>query len=221
MVNDQSPDQTYATMIASRSIRTHRIPLITVVLALVAGCAGVPEAGTHSDAGMIESARLRARGAADSLTTTLLARLTTVMKAQGPAGAVEVCAREAMLLTKQVGLHRGVDMRRVTVRARNQGNVPDAWETATLATFEARHHEGLLAPDMEIVETVETASGPAVRYMRPLIVRDPCLRCHGDAATIDPAVMARITREYPADKATGYVSGDLRGAISVTVPVAR
>lgn len=198
------------------------LPLFLLSLAgfVLAGCAGASMPG-GDDAAARSEAQLRARGAADSLTGALLGRLTAVMKQEGPAGAVDVCAREALPLTAGVAATRGVGMRRVTMQTRNAANAPDAWEAQVLATFEAQHRAGTLTPATEVIEAVETDRGPAFRYMRPLLVRDPCLRCHGDAAAIDPAVKARIAAQYPADKATGYRSGDLRGAISVTVPQAR
>lgn len=192
--------------------------LLTVIGVVLAGCAGASAPGGGADADARSEAQLRARGAADSLTGALLGRLTAVMKQEGAAGAVDVCAREALPLTAGVAAARGVAMRRVTMQTRNATNAPDAWETQVLATFAAQQREGTLTPATEVIEAVETERGPAFRYMRPLIVRDPCLRCHGDAAAIDPAVKDRIATAYPADRATGYKSGDLRGAISVTVP---
>lgn len=183
-----------------------------------AGCAGSPAADGDAVAAARSNAQLRARGAADSLTGALLGRLTAVMKKDGPAGAVDVCAREALPLTSGVAAARGVEMRRVTMQTRNAANAPDAWETAVLATFAAQHAAGGLTAETEVIDAVETERGPVFRYMRPLFVRDPCLRCHGDAATIDPVVKDRIATAYPADRATGYRSGDLRGAISVVVP---
>jgi hypothetical protein len=43
-----------------------------------------------------------------------------------------------------------------------------------------------------------------------------CLACHGQVSSLDPAVRAVLAERYPADRATGYRAGDLRGAVSVT-----
>jgi len=45
----------------------------------------------------------------------------------------------------------------------------------------------------------------------------PCLKCHGEQ--LDPAVQARIKELYPDDKATGYKTGDLRGAVTIRQPL--
>ncbi|OHC64935.1 MAG: diguanylate cyclase [Rhodocyclales bacterium RIFCSPLOWO2_02_FULL_63_24] len=67
-------------------------------------------------------------------------------------------------------------------------NAPDDWEAAALRRFES----GLT----EIVELVP-GSAPAHRYMAPLKVTKPCLGCH---------------------EKQGYLLGQIRGGISVTMP---
>ena len=71
-------------------------------------------------------------------------------------------------------------------------NLADDWETDALARFEAGEREVLA-----LVEGAEEGRGPVHRYMAPLVVREPCLQCHAEQ---------------------GYVLGDIRGGISVTMP---
>jgi hypothetical protein len=54
-----------------------------------------------------------------------------------------------------------------------------------------------------------------LRYLTPLYIEEACLKCHSAKETI-PEV---IKEDYPEDRATDYTFGDLRGAISVIVPV--
>ncbi len=73
----------------------------------------------------------------------------------------------------------------------NPDNTPDAWETAALQSFEGGEAE---------VSSVETIVGAEhMRLMRPLVTKEACLRCHADQ---------------------GYKLGDIRGGISVSVPLA-
>lgn len=67
-------------------------------------------------------------------------------------------------------------------------NAPDAWEAEALRRFESG-----------VVEITELIPGalPAHRYMAPLKVTAPCLQCHAKQ---------------------GYVLGQIRGGISVTMP---
>ncbi|MBZ0088891.1 MAG: DUF2309 domain-containing protein, partial [Thermoanaerobaculia bacterium] len=46
-----------------------------------------------------------------------------------------------------------------------------------------------------------------------------CGACHGQPGELAPGVAEVLARRYPGDTATGYTAGDLRGAISVRVPL--
>jgi diguanylate cyclase (GGDEF)-like protein len=70
-------------------------------------------------------------------------------------------------------------------------NVPDSWETSALKAFEQGQPE---------VKGIEKLDGKEVfRLMRPLITEKSCLACHA---------------------AQGYRLGDIRGGISLAVPMA-
>jgi hypothetical protein len=49
------------------------------------------------------------------------------------------------------------------------------------------------------------------------MVQERCLQCHGDPAKFTPEVRKILASRYPADMATGYKAGDLRGMLSVRV----
>ncbi len=69
-------------------------------------------------------------------------------------------------------------------------NAPDAWETKALEAFE----EG-----MNEISSVETVEGKEyMRLMRSFITEDRCLKCHASQ---------------------GYKEGDVRGGISVSIPM--
>ena len=73
----------------------------------------------------------------------------------------------------------------------NPGNAPDPWEREALEQFEAGATE---------VEQIALIDGlEHLRLMRPMLVEERCLACHGDA---------------------GYELGQVRGGISVSVPLA-
>lgn len=71
------------------------------------------------------------------------------------------------------------------------GNAPDAWERMALQRFEQGQPE---------VSSVERMGGRTyMRVMRPLITEESCLKCH---------------------RAQGYKVGDIRGGLSVSLPMA-
>nr|CRH07828.1 putative hybrid histidine kinase with PAS sensor domain and response regulator receiver domain [Candidatus Magnetococcus massalia] len=76
-----------------------------------------------------------------------------------------------------------------SLRPIRPANRADTWETGALQTFELGNRE-----KFELVNEVGKAQ---FRYMAPLMVGKPCMKCHAKQ---------------------GYKVGDIRGGISVTVP---
>jgi two-component system NtrC family sensor kinase len=73
----------------------------------------------------------------------------------------------------------------------NPANAPDEFERKALHAFD----KGAV----EVIDTVMTEGGRVLRYLMPLEVEEACLSCH-----------ARH----------GYKIGDIRGALSLTIPIA-
>ena len=83
----------------------------------------------------------------------------------------------------------GIDAKLTSLKPLNPGNAPDAWEAEALQQAE----KGRL-------ESTEVFAGqsPRLRYLRGLYVQESCLSCHAQQ---------------------GYKVGDVRGGISVSVPL--
>lgn len=160
---------------------------------------------------------VRAEGAAAAqvLMHTLQANLVASMEDGGPVQAIEFCASRAMTLTDSVSesLGDGISIKRVSDRARNPENAPDASEIEAIRHFEAALADSGALPNDWVQET---AAGE-FRYYRPLTIAPPCLNCHGDPDTMDNRVVEVLRTTYPEDMATGYEAGDFRGLIRVSV----
>jgi len=74
-------------------------------------------------------------------------------------------------------------------------NAPDKWEAAALRSFEESSPES--SPEASSLETI--SGKPYFRLMYPMFVEEPCLKCHA---------------------VQGYLLGQIRGGISVSVPMA-
>ena len=193
-------------------MRTHVLP--TVVGALLA--AGAMQVAAQEDAARLEEAREMA----GTMVQTLGGRLQAAIKEGGPAAAIGVCTNVAPTLAGELSRQNGVKLTRVSLRVRNPLlGTPDAWEQAVLQSFEARLAKGEAADKLEFAETVSEPAGRYFRYMKALPVQPVCVNCHGDAANLAPEIKERIAREYPADRATGYLPGQIRGAVSVKRPL--
>jgi hypothetical protein len=157
----------------------------------------------------------RAREAANALGKDLQGLLFSQLERGGPASAIAFCADSAQVRTaRHAG--EGVYVRRVSLKVRNPANTPDEMERTTLETLASRYASGQLPA--ELVEVRGRGSERRVHYVRPILVQEKCLACHGDPAQIDPTVKQIVSARYPTDAAVGYRAGDLRGALSVRVP---
>lgn len=167
----------------------------------------------------VKAAKRRADAAAQELTATLMAKLTSEIAARGPVAAVGVCQDVAQDLTRALGAREGLILRRTAMKTRNPVNAPADWERAWLEQAEAAVRAGR-APQ-PLYEVTRPRGSPAeLRHLRPILFPGGvCSRCHGLAEEIPDDVRAVLRERYPQDAATGFRAGDLRGAISVRVPL--
>ena len=102
-------------------------------------------------------------------------------------------------------------IRHTSNRTRNRANTPDAYERAALERLAAD-------PGIPFIAEVTTLDGSRVfRYLRPAVVDESCLVCHGDPGQA-PAFLREI---YPPDQdaSYGYRLGEVIGAVSVVIPM--
>lgn len=100
----------------------------------------------------------------------------------------------------------GIYLKQTSDKYRNPVNQLDPFEKKVLARFMA----GDWQKDKGITEAGEIKGKKAVRYMQPLYVAKSCLSCHGDPKG-ETDIAGRVKE--------GYKEGELRGAVSVGVPL--
>ena len=133
------------------------------------------------------------------------------IQAKGPAGAVEACKLEAPRVTSaaEVG---GIRVGRASDKLRNPGNAPPEWVKPHLQAW-------LAAAPASGAHITQPLLDGRVGYAEPILVQPPCLLCHG--VEVAPPVRERLSALYPADQATGYALGQVRGVFWVDLPAAR
>ena len=183
---------------------------VSIGCALLAGCAAPPPA----DMSWVPQARTTAQ----SVPPKLLAVLQEEIARGGYEGAVQVCKDKAPAMARAASQETGWAIRRVSLRNRNPMAVPDAWERAALEDFDRRAAAKEPAAQLERAEVVTENGQPVQRYIRALPTIDLCTNCHGTPDRISPAVAAKVAALYPADRATGYRPGEIRGAITLRRP---
>jgi hypothetical protein len=146
---------------------------------------------------------------------TLKGILIKQIQTKGVVQAVSVCSDTAQVLTNNFGLQKGVFIRRVSFKNRNENNYPDDFEKKVLTRFELLKQNNELNDKTEHFEVVKEGDYTYLRYLKPILIQAECLNCHGNKDEMMPEVKELIALKYSGDKAVGYNIGDLRGAVSV------
>lgn len=154
----------------------------------------------------------RARQASGELGRTLRGRLEAAVQSHSFTGALAVCQDEAPALAKEVSTRLGVTVGRTALRVRNEANQPDPWERVGLAALQGQLDAGVEPAQAEVVEVFPSE----VRFLKAIVTDPVCLVCHGEV--LDPGLQQDLLRRYPADSATGFKAGQLRGAFTVRIP---
>jgi len=162
---------------------------------------------------LYEKELLEARKISNELMDTVRGLLMQEIQKGGFASAVRVCSELAQDMTNRFSTQTGHYLRRVSLRYRNPNNRPDAYETKMLQELDRLNREKRLHE--EYIEVVEEHGRKYFRYLKPLTVASLCITCHGPKENIPSEVQAILKEKYPDDRATGFLVGDFRGAISV------
>lgn len=147
--------------------------------------------------------------------------MQTAVKEQGPVGAIGVCKEKAPQLLQEIRQQTGWEIRRVSLKTRNAATgTPDVWEARQLAEFNIRVANGAKPETLEVGEIVTGVDGKrSYRYMKALPVAEVCQTCHGAAESLSGDLKAALAKDYPQDRATGYTTGEVRGALTVKRPL--
>ncbi|MDO9518872.1 MAG: DUF3365 domain-containing protein [Pseudohongiella sp.] len=181
-----------------------------MIVMMVTACGGADE--TPAASATIDQAAMQqeAAGIAGQFVGTLLPTLQQAMQEGGPVNGINVCSVQAPLIAQNLSEQSGWQVKRVSLKARNNAlATPDAWETAVLQEFDQRQQSGEPAGQINKAELVDGE----FRYMQAQPTGPLCLSCHG--TEIAPEVSAALAQHYPMDLATGYLEGQVRGAISL------
>ncbi len=186
------------------------ISLVALVTAFVA----LPAAADD-----IEKRAEASRNTVKEFQATLQAELQSAIKAGGPVNAIAVCNKRAPEIAADISKKNGWQVGRTSLKLRNPNSAPDAWEQKVLQLFETRKKAGENPAAIDFYEVVDSGGKKEFRYMKAIPIPEgaPCLNCHGQ--NIDPKVQAKLKELYPKDQATGYKTGELRGAFTIRQPM--
>lgn len=152
---------------------------------------------------------------ADEFTKTIKSVLVNKMQTGGEISALSVCSDTAQMMTANFSDLKGIQVKRVSFKNRNDSDYPDPFEFQGLKYFEEMNEKGILKEGSEYVKIVTENNGEYIRYLKPIFVSDVCLNCHGDQSLLSSEVRDILVQHYPNDKAVDYKNGELRGAVSI------
>lgn len=147
--------------------------------------------------------RDQAVAARDALMDKLKSRLMEVVSKDGFAAAISVCKEDAPRLAREVSEEQGLAIGRTSHRLRNSANQPPAWAES-------------LVKD-KVSKPTYLTSEKGLAALLPIPTGPLCLNCHGTKEGIPADVQAALQEQYPADEATGFEEGDIRGWFWVEV----
>lgn len=177
-----------------------------------APASGTPTAATSTAPAPAVDAAAEGPRVVGELKRRLVGRLTEALKVS-PASAIEVCNTEAPAIAAGLATG-GVTVGRATRKPRNPANLAAGWQAEALAAFEQRAQAGTLAG----ATWTKTLPDGSTAYAEPLVIQPLCVTCHGPADALAPDVAQALAARYPADQATGYAPGELRGIAWAAIP---
>ncbi len=102
----------------------------------------------------------------------------------------------------------GITFNNVSDRPRNPGNQADRFELEAMAWFRAN-------PAVEErMQQIRDDKQGWLHYTAPIWIEPYCLKCHGDADAAPESIRKTYANSY------GYTVGDLRGVMSIKLPLA-
>lgn len=178
-----------------------RLVLLFASVILIVACTNNTKETTTSNAAYLHKGDSIVKVTFDTLRNAL----TNIIGQKGFAEALQYCNVQALPITS-IYASQDITISRVSEKNRNPVNKLSEldklqWDKFKIA-FEKK--DSLKAA---VVDNKED-----IHYYKPILIQGMCLSCHGSAdKEISKELLTQISLLYPADKATGYKIGDLRG----------
>lgn len=177
--------------------------LILLTVAFISACS---PSETSEETVEITEYTINYRHIGDSISLiaqqTLLMNVANGLQTNGAPETIDFCHIYASPLLDSLSKTHGVHISRISDRNRNPNNAASKDEQMILSHFAKGAND-----------TVVENGNRHIYYKAIRIGMPGCLLCHGvPEQDIDLPTLDKIKKHYPNDRATGYHSGELRGA---------
>jgi hypothetical protein len=138
------------------------------------------------------------------------------IKAGGFLAGATYCAEKSRAKIAELNDALGPELsvKRISLANRNLDAFPSKEEADIVRALDLIETSDAYLPEA-IVQMVDESTYKV--YLPATMSRRNCKKCHGKSEEMDPKARAYIREHYPKDKATGFRSGQVRGAVVVTV----
>jgi hypothetical protein len=148
-----------------------------------------------------------------AFSSDLKGELKGAIKEGGFKNGIAVCSEKAPAIAAKYSTNQW-QIKRTSLKVRNPANTASEFERETLLQFQVKKDQGIPVSELSFYQAEDTANGKTHRLMKAIPTQALCLGCHGDNLADD--VKSELQLRYPADQATGFQEGDIRGAFSLT-----
>jgi Protein of unknown function (DUF3365) len=145
-----------------------------------------------------------------SLQDSMIRELQSALSQHGAAGAIAACHLNTTFAEQRLSKNEAIAAGRTSDRLRNPTNAPRPWAAALV---KAHAGERAASVDGFVVDL-----GDKIGVLRPIVQRPMCAGCHGSEAAMTAGVRTVLADRYPADRATGFKEGEIRGWFWVEMP---
>lgn len=194
-----------------------KTPLLSMLSLFIVACTNNQTPDTPPTQHLSEAERKTeikvSKAIAQEFARDLKNELMNAVKTEGFVAAIPVCNKEAIPIGQQVSKKHSAQVNRVSLKARNPDNTPNAWQTKILHKFDQQATAGESIKTMGHAEFIQKDGKQQLHFMKAIPTGSLCLTCHG--TTLAPDVSTELSRLYPDDKARGYSLNQVRGAIVV------
>lgn len=199
---------------------------LTLAVGATPGTAAPPTASSRHPAAKTPSAAEaeptqaqidEARALAKRFSERLKGALQGALQEGGPVAAIGICREQAPSIAGELSREGDWAVGRTALRVRNPRNAPSVRERAVLMRFLRRAEAGEDLAGMEHAVIIGEQGDRHLHYMKAIPTGGLCLTCHG--TSLGPELKDAIRASYPADAATGFEQGELRGAFTFVKPL--
>jgi hypothetical protein len=153
----------------------------------------------------------RATAAINPFKKQLVEALTTALSKGDAVAAIDVCSQQAPRLAEQAS-SEAVKVGRSALKLRNPSNAPREWLKPVLSELAA-------LPSPEGAQRVVRVDDGHFGYAEAITLKPMCVTCHG--TEVAAPIAEKLKERYPADQATGFQPGQLRGVVWAEVALAK